>query len=380
MALLEVHDIHLSFDATLVLRGVSFEMAEGEILCLLGPSGSGKTTLMRVVAGLEQPQAGRVVFDGRPVDAVPVHERGFGLMFQEFALFPHKNVHANVAFGLRMRGWPQPKIEARVHEVLDLVGLAGLGARDVTELSGGERQRVALARSLAPQPRLLMLDEPLGALDRLLRDRLMDELRQILKRLGMTTLYVTHDQEEAFAVADRVLIMRAGEIVQRGAPEDVYRCPATPFVARFLGLTNLVPGHVVEAAPLMVDTRLGRLRATADGVESLRAAGQPVTVLIHPEAARVVDPASAADNLVEARLVGRSFRGTHYQIEVEPRQGPVLHFELHSDVDLPRSGATVCLALQPAGLTLLPAHETSEVSQTSELLTPDGDVRPVAAP
>lgn len=379
MALLEVQDIHLSFDDTPVLRGVSFEMEPGEIVCLLGPSGSGKTTLMRVVAGLEEPAAGRVIFENRRIDAVPVHERGFGLMFQEFALFPHKNVYENVAFGLRMRDWPQSKIEARVHEVLELVGLSGFGARDVTELSGGERQRVALARSLAPQPRLLMLDEPLGALDRLLRDRLMDELRLILKRVGMTTLYVTHDQEEAFAVADRVLIMRAGDIVQRGAPEDVYRCPATRFVARFLGLTNLISGRVVGTEPLMVDTALGRLLAAVDGAEEPGVANRMVTVLIHPEAARVVGADSPADNLVEARLVDRSFRGTRYQIEVEPQHGPVLHFEVSSEVDLPRPGTTVCLALQPAGLSLLPTQKTSEVCQTSEVCRLDGDVEPVTA-
>jgi ABC-type Fe3+/spermidine/putrescine transport system ATPase subunit len=357
MALLEVRDIHLSYVDTPVLHGVSFDMEVGEIVCLLGPSGSGKTSLMRVVAGLERPDEGQVIFDDRPIDTVPVHERGFGLMFQEFALFPHKNVYENVVFGLRMMDWAQPRAEARVQEVLELVGLSGFEGRDVTELSGGERQRVALARSLAPRPRLLMLDEPLGALDRLLRDRLMDELRLILKGVGMTTLYVTHDQEEAFAIADRVLIMRGGDIVQRGTPEEVYRCPAAPFVARFLGLTNLIPGRVVDTRPLVIETPLGRLHATADGAEELGFIEGRVIVLAHPEAAQVVPSGVYADNLVEARLVDRSFRGTRYQIEVEPQAGPTLHFELSSDVKLPPAGAIVHLALQPEGLSLMPYQE-----------------------
>lgn len=354
MALLEVRDIHVSFDETEVLHGVSFEVDAGTIVCLLGPSGCGKTTLMRVVAGLEIADRGQVFFEERNIDNVPVHKRGFGLMFQEFALFPHKNVYQNVVFGLRMAGWDLRRAQTRVHEVLELVGLAGFEERDVTELSGGERQRVALARSLAPSPRLLMLDEPLGALDRILRDRLMVELRHILKEIGMTALYVTHDQEEAFAVADRVLIMRDGIIVQRGTPEEVYRQPATSFVARFLGLTNLIPGEVTDVDPLGVETPLGHLQIKSDNSGPPAQIGHRVTVLAPPEAAHVVMPGSYANNTFEATLIDRSFRGSHYQIEVQPVQGPSLSFELNADADVSERDTTIRLTLRQNALTLLP--------------------------
>ncbi len=259
MTLLRVASISKSFSGTTVLHDVSFHADEGEIVSLLGPSGCGKTTLLRIVAGLETADSGQVTFDGRVMDGVPVHHRGFGLMFQDYALFPHQDVVANVAFGLRMQGLPRAQVEARVVEMLDLVGLAGYEGRRVYDLSGGEQQRVALARSLAPGPRLLMLDEPLGSLDRALREELMNELRSILNGVGLTAVYVTHDQQEAFAVADRVIIMHRGHIVQQGAPQAVYSQPASPWVARFLGLGNLIPGCVAALDPLRMDTVLGPL-------------------------------------------------------------------------------------------------------------------------
>jgi ABC-type Fe3+/spermidine/putrescine transport system ATPase subunit len=212
--MLEVRDVELAFGDLPVLRGVSLEAAEGEIVCLLGPSGCGKTTLLRVIAGLEVPERGDVIFDGRSVRDVPVHRRGFGLMFQDFALFPHLDVARNAAFGLRMMGIPAAERQRRVQEVLSLVGLAGFERRDVAKLSGGEKQRVALARSLAPNPRLLMLDEPLGSLDAALRERLVIEIREIIKQVGRAALYVTHDQHEAFAIADRIIIMNEGRFEQ----------------------------------------------------------------------------------------------------------------------------------------------------------------------
>lgn len=357
MALLEVRDIHISFDQTEVLHGVSFEVEAGQIACLLGPSGCGKTTLMRVVAGLEKADQGQVFFEGRNLDDVPVHQRGFGLMFQEFALFPHKDVYENVVFGLRMAGWDPVKAQARVGEVLRLVGMAHFEERDVTELSGGERQRVALARSLAPSPRLLMLDEPLGSLDRILRDRLMVELRHILKNVGLTALYVTHDQEEAFAVADRVLVMRAGQIVQRGTPEEVYRRPATPFVARFLGLTNLIPGQVAATEPLCVETPIGRLQLSPDGDGPAVEIGDHVTVLARPEAALLLAPGTYADNIVEGSLTDRSFRGGHYRVVVKLMKGSELSFTLAPDAPVPKLDAPVRLALRRQALTLLPDRE-----------------------
>src|SRR5919199_1578301 len=239
--LLDARSITKSFGDTTVLRGVTFGAAESEIVALLGPSGCGKSTLLRIIAGLEQEYTGTVIFDGRALDAIPVHRRGFGLMFQDFALFPHRTVGQNVAFGPRMQGLDRREIDRRVDETLELVGLRAYRNRTIFELSGGERQRVALARSLAPQPRLLMLDEPLGALDRTLRERLTGELRAIIKAVGLTSVYVTHDQVEAFAVADRIVLMDRGQIVQSGSPIEVYCHPANRFAAQFLGLNNLLP-------------------------------------------------------------------------------------------------------------------------------------------
>src|SRR5574341_785110 len=224
MSLLEIRDVSKTFADTRALHGVSFGVDEGEIICLLGPSGCGKTTLLRIIAGLETPNDGQVLFRGQDLGPVPPHRRDFGLMFQDYALFPHRNVFDNVAFGLRMRKDAlketdlTQKIEEQVREALALVGLQGFERRSVNQLSGGEAQRVALARSLAPHPRLLMLDEPLGSLDRALRERLMNELRDILKGGGVTTLYVTHDQAEAFAIADRAVLMNAGRVEHVGSP------------------------------------------------------------------------------------------------------------------------------------------------------------------
>ena len=247
--LLETRSVCLRYDGDLVLRDVSMQVAEGEIYAVIGPSGCGKTSLLRVIAGLERAQAGEVWLGGECIDDVPAHRRGIGMMFQELALFPHLDVRANVAFGLRMQGLARGPRDARLDEMLALVGLSGYGDRKVYELSGGERQRVALARSLAPRPRLLLLDEPVGALDRALREQLLSELGQILRAPGLTAIYVTHDQEEAFALADRVMVMDAGRVRQIGRPQALYGAPAGAWVARFLGLTNLVPGEVEPQAP-----------------------------------------------------------------------------------------------------------------------------------
>jgi ABC-type Fe3+/spermidine/putrescine transport system ATPase subunit len=283
-----------------------------------------------------------VLFEGHDIRDVPVHRRNFGLMFQDQALFPHKNVFENIAFGLWMQRLPKEEVQARVAEVLDLVGLVGFEKRDVNQLSGGEQQRVALARSLAPRPRLLMLDEPLGSLDRTLREWLMNELRTILKGLGVTAIYVTHDQQEAFAVADRVVIMDRGRKVQEGRPEEVYQRPATEFVARFLGLENLLPGLVVEAGPpLVVETALGRLTATDSPAVPT---GQLVTVLIRPEGARCLGIGTLAENSIVGQVQTCSFRGGHYQITVAAG-GTLLRFELdvlNGSVPEPGEQVTPC--------------------------------------
>lgn len=326
-------------------------------MCLLGPSGCGKTTLLRLIAGLETPDSGSILFEGRDIMGVPPHQRGFGLMFQEFALFPHKNVGQNIAFGVQH--WPHAQErQARVKEMLALVGLTGFAGRDVNSLSGGERQRVALARSLAPGPRLLMLDEPLGALDRALRERLMLEIRQILKGLGLTAIYVTHDQTEAFAVADRVAVMNRGRIEQDGSPEVVYYQPATPFVAQFLGFTNLLPGQV--SAGGQVETPWGEWSIPQ---AQQYPAGTDVTVLIRPEAASVE---AVSEIVVEGELTTSLFRGRFYQITLSAA-GQLLTFEMPLN-DLLAVGSRVKLWLDPTKISIflgdwrleIPAKSLSE--------------------
>ena len=262
--MLGVEEVTVRFGETLALDRISLEVADGEVVTVLGPSGSGKTTLLRVIAGLQRPDAGRVLLDGRDLAGVPPHRRGIGLVFQDHALFQHRDVWGNVAFGLRMRGEPRAAIDRRVGELLELVGLAGYERRSVATLSGGEAQRVALARALAPEPRVLLLDEPLGSLDRRLRDRLLDDLGRLFAELRVTALYVTHDQAEAFALGDRVAVMRAGRVVQTGTPDELWARPADADVARFLGLRNVWDGRIVRPEAVSVQRVEGG--AGGDGV------------------------------------------------------------------------------------------------------------------
>jgi len=246
---------------------VDLEVRPGELLALLGPSGCGKTTTLRTVAGFIAPDRGEILMGGRRVDGLPPHRRGIGIVFQDYALFPHLSVEDNVGFGPRMQRWDAERTAARVEELLALVSLAGYGRRKVTRLSGGEQQRVALARALAPNPRLLLLDEPLSALDAKLRQGLRGEIRRVQRELGITTVYVTHDQEEALALGDRIAVMRGGRIEQVDTPRALYRRPASLFVASFLGQANLIPARAPgrEGGQVTVDTPVGRFRVDITG-------------------------------------------------------------------------------------------------------------------
>ncbi len=257
--MLTVENIQKMYEGKPLLRGIDFELQQGETICLLGRSGSGKSTLLRIIVGIETPEAGRILWNGIDLVNVPIHERNFGLMFQDYALFPHKNVFENVAFGLRMMNVPDDEVVRRVEVELKKVGMLNFSSRRVTDLSGGEQQRVALARALAPKPRLLLLDEPLGALDKTLRGQLLQDIHTLLLETDIPAIYVTHDQEEAFRIADRILILRDGEIVQGGAPQSIYQEPKDAWVAKFLGLNNILRAQVIRLDPLTVQTAIGEL-------------------------------------------------------------------------------------------------------------------------
>jgi ABC-type Fe3+/spermidine/putrescine transport system ATPase subunit len=336
--MLEIENLHRSFDGKPALDGVSFKVKTGEIVALLGPSGSGKSTLLSIVAGLDRADRGAVLWGGKDMAGIPAHRRGFGLMFQDYALFPHRDVFGNVGFGLQLGSQSAAQVRQRVSQVLQLVGLVGFENRDVSSLSGGEQQRVALARALAPQPRLLMLDEPLGSLDRALRTRLLEELAAILRKARQTSLYVTHDQEEAYAIADRIVLLKAGRVEQMATPEQLYRAPATTFAARFLGLHNLLAARIVKTSRrTWLETPIGKLPAT-----NTRLKGD-VVVLLRPDAIKI------GRNLpikLSGKLISKRFRGRNLQARVLVG-GTQLVLELPADTVLPKQGAQVQLSFDP---------------------------------
>ncbi len=328
---LSCRHLGVRFGDVTALDDVDLDVATGEIVAVMGPSGSGKSTLLRVVAGLQPPATGTVSWDGADLTATPPHRRGFGLMFQDFALFPHRDVARNVAFGLEMAGLPRHQIDSRVAEMLGLVGLEGYGDRPVTVLSGGEQQRVALARTLAPRPRLVMLDEPVASLDRALRERLVVEMRDIFKGLGVTSLYVTHDREEAFEISDRVAVMREGRIVASGTPRDLWADPGSAFVARFLGHDNVVTatasGGILHIGALEVPTPLG------DGTH----------LVVVPTEAVSLRPGG------DSEVVSSVFRGGANRLEV--RTGDVTLVTLSPDAFSP--GDRVTVEVDPEGVVAL---------------------------
>jgi ABC-type Fe3+/spermidine/putrescine transport system ATPase subunit len=334
---LRVSNIYKSFNETSALEGITFVLTEGEIMAFLGPSGCGKSTLLAIIAGIEMADSGEIFWRGLPINDTPPHRRGFGLMFQDYVLFPHMSVYENVAFGLKMSGMDSNEIQTRVTEIMTLVGLDGFGDRDVSSLSGGEQQRVALGRSLAPHPDLLMLDEPLGSVDRNLRERLIGELRKILRRMKQTAIYVTHDQEEAFAIADRVILMHQGIIEQIGRPEEIYRHPNSLFVANFLGLSNLIPGTaVVIKDKYFVETAIGKF-PISEPLEGM------VTVLIRPDSATLDD---IGEYKITGRVVEKTFRGNLCEVTISCDEND-LEFYFLSNSKLPGEGKTISLSIDP---------------------------------
>lgn len=330
--MLTVEEIHVTLGDQPILRGVSLTVAAGEVVCLLGPSGCGKTTLLRVIAGLQASDSGTVQLDGHSLAGVPANRRGFGFMFQDFALFPHLNVADNVAFGLRMQGVPAQARQARVQAVLGLVNLGGFARRDVAGLSGGERQRVALARSLAPRPRFLMLDEPLGSLDAALRESVLLELNTIIRATGLAALYVTHDQREAFAIADRVAVMNAGHLEQIDTPVHLYQHPRTAFVAQFLGLNNQVSATDLAALHL-----------------PLPAAGEHF--LLHPDGLRL--SAATETPAFMAQVSEVVFQGDAVRLRIHHDSGLLLTFRQPTQESLPVVGDRVGIGVDGAAVLTL---------------------------
>lgn len=344
--MLRITDLRVAYGDVVAVDGVELAAADGEVVGILGPSGCGKSTLLRAVAGLERPVTGSIELDGEDVTLLRPDERRVGLMFQQHALFPHRTVADNIAFGPRMRGLAAGEVAARVDEALALVDLDGFGGRAISTLSGGEAQRVALARAIAPRPRLLMLDEPLGSLDRRLRDHLVGELGRVFAALGTTVLYVTHDQSEALALADRVAVMRSGRIVRLGAPDAVWRDPRSEFVARFVGHDHVLDGEVADRE---VMTPLGRFPAPTG------AAPGPVRLLLLPEALHLIggdEVPPEGEVALDGEVVGRRFAGDHLLARIR----------LDGDVEVgvtivrgagPAIGDPVRLSIDPAALRLV---------------------------
>ena len=331
-------------DGTKALLPTELSVGKGEIVSLLGPSGCGKTTLLRLIAGLETPDASSEIwFDDDNVTALPVERRQVGMVFQSYALFPNMSVRANIGYGLKMQKLPKSEIEARVKEVLEMCQLESFSGRAVTALSGGQRQRVALARAIAPRPRLLLLDEPLSALDASLRETLRDELAVLLRKFDITAIFVTHDQDEAMAIADRVAVMSHGRVVQSGTPEELYRNPKSPFVAGFVG----------NAMSLRGETEGTKLHLNG-GTLTLPVEGKGQTAFVRAEDVQIVESGSLSGTVETV-----TFLGTHYRIGISGITSDMLS-SIHSGQDAPKVGEIVSVSIMPDSLMLLP-EETGAI-------------------
>lgn len=307
--IIDLQNISVSFDGQTILNNINLQIHDGEFVTLLGPSGCGKTTTLRIIAGFQQPDKGNVIFEGKNIDGVPAYKRQVNTIFQRYALFPHLNVHDNIAFGLKVKKIKDKKfINEKVDEMLELVNLKGFGSRNINSLSGGQQQRVAIARALAVDPRVVLLDEPLGALDLKLRKDMQIELKNIQQKLGITFIYVTHDQEEALSMSDTVVVMNNGEIQHIGTPLDVYNEPKNAFVADFIGESNILDGVMHE--DFSVEFSGMRFQCVDKGFKK----DEPVDVVIRPED---IDVLPEGQGMLSGKVTSVTFKGVHYEIIVD---------------------------------------------------------------
>ena len=352
MALLVVDGLTKTYGSVSALTEVDLAIDAGQFVTLLGPSGSGKTTLLMVLAGFTTPTRGRIHLDGRDITQLDPEERAFGFVFQGYALFPHLSVVDNIAFSLRVRRWPKARLDARVEEMLTLVGLERLADRKPRELSGGQQQRVAIARALAFGPRVLLLDEPLSALDRMLRQAMQRELTRLHRRTGVTFVYVTHDQEEAIGMSDHIVVFNQGRIIESGSPRTLYCSPATPFVARFLGENNLISGRLSAHDSTLLEALGTRFRAPA--AVSAYVCGEAVTVWVRPEDIRIGAP-SGDEVGFEALVVESSFVGPAERIILQTASGEQLTATLPADGAVSASaGQVLSCRIRAAAIGVLP--------------------------
>lgn len=338
--IIELKGITKSYGKDTILDNLSLNIKKNEFLTLLGPSGCGKTTTLKIIAGFETADSGQVVFENNIINDIPPYERQLNTVFQKYALFPHMNVYENIAFGLKLKKMPKDIIDQKVKEMLKLVALEGYENRDIEALSGGQQQRVAIARALVNEPKVLLLDEPLGALDMKLRKGMQIELKRIQQKLGITFIFVTHDQEEALTMSDTIVVMNKGEIQQMGSPEDIYNEPSNSFVAKFIGESNIVDGTMLD------DFKVEFAGRIFDCVDKGFEKNEAIEVVIRPEDFEMV---KYEDGMLKGTVTSVIFKGVHYEIEVKDENHTwILHNTKHAEI-----GSKIGLSLDPESIHIM---------------------------
>lgn len=338
--IIELKNLSKNFGDNQVLKGIDLNIYENEFLTLLGPSGCGKTTILRIIAGFEEPSHGQVMFNGEDIAKVPAYKREVNTVFQKYALFPFLNVHDNVAFGLNLKKKDKKEIDEKVTKMLALVGLAGFGNRDITSLSGGQQQRVAIARALVNEPKVLLLDEPLAALDAKLRKGMQAELKKIQKEVGITFIFVTHDQEEALSMSDTIVVMNDGIIQQIGTPMDIYNEPQNRFVANFIGESNIIEGVMPKDCLVVFDD------VQWECVDKGFKENENIEVVLRPEDMQVVEP---QDGKVSGKIVSKIFMGVHYEYLVETN---IRKYKVHTTKNI-EMGSVIGLTIAPFDIQVM---------------------------